>query len=183
MSNKNKLIIVLMIITSIMFITIQFVIKPQNRKKQIEYNEKQMEATTHDVTAIKECKSKYIGNSSNVINLFSRLPLNNITRKFEINPDKLSLTVNYLDTVRNVGKEKIQRDLVYNTVAAMATIDNLSEVTYKFSKETFIFKREQVEKVFGNNLSQLLKSDIWKVKVQERINSKEFINTFYNSTN
>ena len=52
--------------------------------------------------------------------------------KFEIDSEACTLTVNYLDTVWNIGEEKVQRDLIYNSVAAMAAIDNLSGITYNF---------------------------------------------------
>ena len=43
----------------------------------------------------------------------------------------------------------MHRDLVYNTVAAMAAIDNLSGITYNFSGDSYSFDRKQMEDVFG----------------------------------
>lgn len=91
-------------------------------------------ALTHDISAIEDYKTAYLGDANNVRDLFGNLPLNNIPRQFEINSDDCTLTVNYLDTVWNIGEDKVQRDLIYNTVAAMAAIDNLSGITYNFCR-------------------------------------------------
>lgn len=106
-------------------------------------------------------KSPYIGDASNIGNLFWNLPLNNVDMKFEINSETCALTVNYLDTVWNIGEEKVQCDLVYNSVAAMAAIDNLSGITYNFSGESYSFSRKQIEEVFGSPLSELLEQEKW----------------------
>lgn len=86
----------------------------------------QTDALTHDISVVEDYKTSYIGNANNVSGLFEVLPLNNVSMKFEINSEDCTLTVNYLDTVWNIGEEKVQRNLVYNSVAAMAAIDNLS---------------------------------------------------------
>jgi len=86
--------------------------------------------------------------------------------KIEINSEDCILTVNYLDTVWNIGEEKVQRDLLYNSVAAMAAIDNLSGITYNFSGDSYSFTRKQIEDVFGTPLSNLLKQEKWSEKIQ-----------------
>lgn len=182
MSKKNKVIIGLIAFAVIVFGVIQFAIIPANQKKQAEYEKKQTDSFTHDITVIKDYQSPYIGDATNVSKLFYALPLNNISMKFEINSEKYSLTVNYLDTVWNIGEEKTHRDLVYNTVAVMAAIDNLSAITYEFSGDSFSFSREQMEKVFGPDLSVLLEADVWKEKVQDQIASIDFVNQFYPDT-
>lgn len=124
-----------------------------------------------------------MGDNSNVINLFYALPLCNLSMKFQIDSEACALTVNYLDTVWNVGEEKVQRDLIYNSVAAMAAIDNLSEVTYAFSGDAYSFTREQIEAVFGTSLSDLLADeDIWNEKVQNQLRSDDFVIQFYSSS-
>lgn len=178
MSKKNKVIICLLVIAAILFCVIQFVIIPANQVRQAKYTRNQTDALTHDITAIQDYKRPYVGDVSNIGNLFWNLPLNNISMKFQIDSDTCSLTVNYLDTVWNVGKEKVYRDLIYNSVAAMAAIDNLSAVTYEFFGDKFFFDRKQIETVFGTPLSKLLDKETWNEEVQSQLNSPHFEKRF-----
>ena len=84
-----------------------------------------------------------------------------------------------LDTVWNIGEDKVQRDLIYNTVAAMAVIDNLSGITYNFSGDTYSFKRTQIEDVFGTPLSNLLEQEKWSKEVQDKLKDMDFVEQFY----
>lgn len=179
MKEKNKIIIGLLVIAVVLFGIIQFAVIPANQKKQLEFEKNQTDAFTHNIITIKNYKSQYIGDASNVSQLFYALPLGNIEKKYEINSEECSLTVSYLDTVWNIGEEKVRRDLVYNTIAAMAAIDNLSAITYEFSRDSFHFTREQIENEFGTNLSEILKENIWKERVQDKMGSVNFINQFY----
>lgn len=179
MNKKNIRIMVLLIFAVILFCIIQFYIIPNKREKDAEYTTSQTDALTHDITVIEDYRSPYLGNASNTAGLFGVLPLNNISKKFEINSEECILTVHYLDTVRNIGREKVQRDLIYNTVAAMAAIDNLSGINYHFDDESFFFDRTKIEEVFGTSLSSLTGSEKWKEKVQGNLLSKDFCEQFY----
>ena len=172
MNKKSKIIICLLAIAAILFCIIQFGVIPANQEKQAEYARNQTDALTHDISAIMDYKSPYIGDASNIGNLFWNLPLNNVDMKFEINSETCALTVNYLDTVWNIGEEKVQCDLVYNSVAAMAAIDNLSGESYSFS-------RKQIEEVFGSPLSELLEQEKWNKEVQDKLNSTDFVEQFF----
>jgi len=179
MNKKNKIIIGLLAIAIVLFCAIQFWIIPTNRTKEAEYARNQTDALTHDISVVETYKTPYIGNASNTSGLFEVLPLSDISKKYEINSDNCTLTVNYLDTVWNIGEEKVQRDLVYNSVAAMAAIDNLSGITYNFSGESYSFTRKQIEDVFGTPLSNLLKQEKWSEEVQNKLNDTDFIGQFY----
>lgn len=179
MNKKNKIIIGLLAIAIVLFCAIQFWIIPTNRAKEAEYARNQTDALTHDISVVETYKTPYIGNASNTSGLFEVLPLSDISKKYEINSDNCTLTVNYLDTVWNIGEEKVQRDLVYNSVAAMAAIDNLSGITYNFSGDSYSFTRKQIEDVFGTPLSNLLKQEKWSEEVQNKLNDTDFIGQFY----
>lgn len=179
MKNKNKVIICLLAVAVILFLIIQLAIIPAQQNRKAEYAKNQTDALSHDITAIEDFKSSYVGDATNISNLFYALPLNNIQMKFQINSDTCALTVNYLDTVWNIGEEKVNRDLLYNAVAAMAAVDNLSVVTFEFSGASFSFERADIEKVFGTPLSDLLEKEVWKENVQEQIASQDFVNQFY----
>lgn len=179
MKKKNKIIIALIAIAVVLFCTIYFFFIPADERKQTAYEEQQQDALTHDITVIEDCRTPYIGDAGNVSQLFKRLPLNNIEKNYEIHSEEGTLTVIYLDTVWNIGEQKVHQDLVYNTVAAMASIDNLSAITYEFPKDSFFFPRETIEEIFGDNLSALLEKQIWKEKVQDKITDRDFLKQFY----
>lgn len=179
MNNKNKIIICLCVIAVMLFSTIQFWILPTIQAKQTDYARNQTDALTHDILAVEKYRTPYVGNANNVCGLFEVLPLNHIPKKFEIDSENCTLTVNYLDTVWNIGNEKVQRDLIYNSAAAMAAIDNLSEIVYNFTDNSFCFTRTELEAVFSTPLSHLLEQENWSSEVQDRISSQEFCRQFY----
>lgn len=178
MKTKNKVLLVLLAIAVLSFCVIKFYIVPEREKQQIVYVTQQ-DAITHDIKTIKDYKSPYIGNASNVGNLFDRLPLSDTGRKYEIDSNKCTLTVYYLDHIIDIGESTVQQDLLYNTVAAMASIDNLAGITYKFYDKEFSFTREQIENIYGDNLSSLLDEKIWKEKVQDNITDTSILEKFY----
>ena len=106
MNRKNKLIIGLLAAAVGLYCFIQFCILPLNQAKKEDYMRSQTDALTHDISAVENYRTPYIGNANNVAGLFENLPLNNISRKFEINSDDCALTVNYLDTIWNIGEQK-----------------------------------------------------------------------------
>ncbi len=179
MNKKSKRISCLLGIAVILFCIIQFGVIPADQEKQEKYAQNQTDALTHDITSIEDYKSPYIGNASNTGNLFWNLPLNNVDMKFEIHSETCALTVNYLDTVWNIGEEKVQRDLIYNSVAAMAAIDNLSGITYNFSGKSYSFSRKQMEDVFGSPLSELLEQEKWSNEVQDKLSAADFVEQFF----
>lgn len=179
MNMKSKVIILLLVIAVILFCAIEFFIIPKMSEEKASYALDQTDSLTHDISAIEKYKSQYVGSASNTANLFYALPLCNVAMEFQIDSENCILTVNYLDTVWNIGEEKVQRDLVYNSAAAMAAIDNLAGITYNFTGESYFFSREQLENIFGSPLSSLLDEDAWSKKVQEKLNSPDFVGQFY----
>ena len=148
-------------------------------KKQAIYESNQQSALTHDITVIEDYRTPYLGNAVNVSALFEHLPLNNINKKYEIDSEKCTITVVYLDTIWTIGEQKVEQDLVYNAVAAMASIDNLSAITYAFPEYSVSFTRTEIEAAFKNNLSSLLDKKIWKEEVQDKIADQDFLRQFY----
>lgn len=179
MKKKNKIIITLIATAVVLFSLICFFIIPNMERKQAAYEFNQQNALTHDITAIENYKTPYLGNAVNVSDLFEQLPLSNVEKKYEIDSGKCALTVIYLDTVWNIDEQKVHQDLVYNAVAAMASIDNLSMITYAFPEYSYSFTRTEMEEAFGDNLSSLLNKELWKEKVQDKIADNDFIKQFY----
>jgi len=178
MDKKSKMIIGLFLIAVVLFGAIEFWIIPAHRAREADYARNQTDALTHDISVVEDYRASYVGNANNVSGLFEVLPLNQIPVRFEINSEDNALTVNYLDTVWNLGEEKVKRDLLYNSVAAMAAIDNLSGITYNFSGDSYSLDRAQIEDVFGSPLSSLLEPENWKTAVQDKLNDTNFIDQF-----
>lgn len=179
MNKKNKIILGLLSVAIILFSTIQFWIIPTEEAKQADYARNQTDSLTHDISAIEDYRFPYVGNASNIGGLFENLPLNNISKKYEIDSDNCTLTVNYLDTVWNIGEEKVHRDLIYNSAAAMAAIDNLTAIAYNFAGDSYSFERKELEDMLGSPLSNLLVPEKWKEEIQTQLSSKEFCDQFY----
>lgn len=146
-----------------------------------KYRQNQTDALTHDITEIYECKAEYVGDAPNTGKLIGKLPLGNVQRFIQIESNPIGLTVNYLDTIWNIGREKVKRDMVYNSIAIMACIDNISFVTYEFSGDTYTFTREDFENEYACKLSELLDEEngSWKERVQDMMTNEEYLNTFY----
>ena len=68
--------------------------------------------------------------------------------------------------------------MVYNGIAAMAAIDNLSQITFTFVGEDFFLRRDQIELVLGKPLDALLEKEIWLERVQEPLHSPDFARQF-----
>ena len=176
---KSKIFIVLLAVGIIVFGTIQLGIFKVNNAREEKYTKNQSDASTHDITAIEDYRTSYMGDATNVTKLFSVLPLNDLPKTFEINSDTRSLTVNYSDSIGGVGEERIKKNMVYNSIAAMSAIDNLSEITYNFSDNSYFFDRGKIKRILGNPLSELLDKEIWDNQVQSKLNSNDFIRQFF----
>lgn len=179
MDKREKVILVLLAVGVVLFCVIEFWTIPGIQRKQETYACNQTDALTHDIAAIEDYRFPYVGNASNVGGLFEHLPLNNVAKDYEIDSENCTLTVNYREKVSAIGEEKVQRDLIYNSAAAMAAIDNLMGITYHFDDASYSFDRNEMEDLFGSPLSDLLQQEKWSEKVQSQLSSKEFCRQFY----
>ncbi|MFR6424749.1 MAG: DUF4825 domain-containing protein [Oscillospiraceae bacterium] len=121
---------------------------PAQERQQAQQRAAQSDARTHDFAAVRVYASPYVGNSSNTVNLFYHLPLGDVPARFEIEDDA-SLCVRYQAALAELDAAKVRRDLVYDSAAAFALIDNLSAVRYAFSDGSYTFTRAQMEAVLG----------------------------------
>jgi len=176
MKIRNKIIICLAITGIVLFGVVQGVIIPRNYQKKIEYVIRQQNPTTHDLNSILKYKTKYMGDSSNIMNLFHTLPLNNIEMSFGLFPDKQTAEVNYKYTIENINEYRVNKALIYNSTVAFALIDNLEGINYNFTGLTYKVLRSDVEKWYGQGLSGLLKKDEWKSKVQDKLEDNQYLN-------
>jgi hypothetical protein len=195
MKNRNKLILGLLFIGVISFSIMLFIISQNNTKKK-QYINAQFQAETSDVNYILPYKNKYMGNSSNVSNLFYHLPLSGSRMKFELFPDTFTVKINFEDTVRVVGKTNLKdtphamegivevvdkfyktnvyKSLIYNSTAAFALIDNLEALIYHFSDITYRVNRSDVVALYSD-FDNILNETNWKEYVQTPLKNDKYI--------
>lgn len=176
MKTRNKLIILVAIIGVVLFAVVQGIVIPNNNERSKQYIDNQKNPTTHDLNSILKYKNKYMGNFSNISNLFHALPLNNSLMSFELFSDKLTVQVNYKDTTESINENQINKALIYNSTAAFALIDNLEAINYNIMGLNYKVLRSDVEKWYGGDLTGLLKNDEWKRKVQDKLEDNEYVN-------
>lgn len=176
MKYRNILIIGLIVTGIFLSVAIQGLVQ-QHEKKAEGYLLEQKNPTTHDINAVLKYKNKYMGNASNIINLFNHLPLNYIERANRLYPDRYTAEMNYKETVFNIGGDKVNKALIYNSVVAFALIDNLEGIHYNFVEKSYTTTRSNIEEIFGKNLPELLTEGRWKEEVQNKLKDKDFVNT------
>ena len=96
-------------------------------------------------------QNPYMGNNSNTGNLIHQLPLAEYGLVFEMNPEKLELSI-YYHMTDWYGNENqyLERSLVYNSMAIFSRIDNVQTIQYHFSGKDYQTTRKQVKENYPN---------------------------------
>ncbi|MBW9151729.1 DUF4825 domain-containing protein [Clostridium estertheticum] len=178
MKTRNSIIIGLAIMGIVLFGLVQFNVIPRNNQKNNQYMVQQQNPITHDLNSVIKYRNKYMGNSSNITNLFHKLPLSNIKMSLELFPNKLTAEVKYNDTIANINENKVNKALIYNSTVAFALIDNLQVINYNFTGSAYKVSRLDVEKWYGRELPGLLKKEEWKSKVQDKLEDNKYVSDF-----
>ncbi|MCM3078772.1 DUF4825 domain-containing protein [Brevibacillus invocatus] len=174
MNRRNKAILFLLVIGVVLYGVIQGVVIPANEEKAVRYQLDQQKHMTHDLKSILPYKSKYMGDASNVINLFFHLPLNHLNRTYQLDSEQFKVEIKYQTEEREKSQEEVKQALLYNALAAFALIDNLQTLEFQFPSVTYQTSREQMEQVFGKPLADLLTEQQWK-EIQEKWNDARFL--------
>ena len=130
-------------------------------------------------------KNKYMGNNSNTGNLISNLPLSEYGYVFEMDPNTLSLTIDYHITDWYINENYyLEKSLVYNSVSIFALIDNVQNLKFNFSGKTYETTRLDIEKNYPN-YNEIIKDGINKKNfnkyLENKINDIEFIDSFFSA--
>lgn len=128
-------------------------------------------------------KSQYIGNNSNDGNLLNSLPLSEYSFVFEIDSEKLGLTVDYHITDWYINDDMyVERALVYNSVSLFSLIDNLQHITYNFTGKSYTIERAKVQEIYPN-YSKINENGINKynfnIHLESKITDDEFIKDMF----
>jgi hypothetical protein len=175
MKTRNRIIIILMVIGITFFGIVQGIVIPRNAHNKQQYISEQKDPLTHDFNSVIKYKNKYMGNASNLGNLFHTLPLNDIGMSFELFPNSLTLELNYKENVLNIGESRVNKALIYNSTAAFALIDNLEAINFNFTGASYKVSRSETEKLYGVKLSTLTEKDVWKKEVQSKLSDNEYV--------
>ncbi|QUG43576.1 DUF4825 domain-containing protein [Psychrobacillus sp. INOP01] len=134
-----------------------------NNQKQVGQEDvEQQSVETHNFKKVLAYENEYMGDNSNITNLFNNLPLSNHRDLVELEPDTLTFVVNY----NTSGDEKAA---IYNATAAFILIKNLEVIDMHFTDQSYVITRENVEGWFGDEFDSLIDPAVFKEKVQQPI--------------
>ncbi len=179
MKKRAVIIWVLLVIGILAFSVTEFILIPNKERKEAEYKLEQQDALTHDFKNVIKYKNKYMGDSSNIINLNYSLPLNNIPRTNEIDSKNLEYIINYKEEYKNMDEDKVKAALIYNATANFILIDNLEGITFNFTDKSFKVSRNYIKAWYNDGLSSLLEESKWKKEVQEKLTDKNYVKKFW----
>lgn len=166
---KFKVIIGLLIVGVLLFGWFQFYYIPKMDAADEQELQGQLDPETHQFSWILKYENSYMGSAGNTINLINSLPMSEIPKKFQQDPEEFRFTVNYEVAFREIGKERVERAILYNATAVFALIKNMEIIEFDFPDQTFTVTRERVNDWFGEDLSTFKDVKVFKEKVQQPI--------------
>jgi hypothetical protein len=175
MKKRNYVIIFLFIM--VILGVIIFKIYPNPKISELT-NTNILDATTQDFSVLLPYKSKYMGNNSSIININNNLPLSEIKKSFYLNPDTLTLEINYAEASKNINYKKLKQCIVYNSTSNFVLIDNLQTIKINFTDKTFTLSRNSLEKWYGKNLLEFQNVNNFKSQVQNKLNDENYVDKF-----
>lgn len=130
-------------------------------------------------------KNKYIGNNSNTGNLLSDLPLSEYGFVFKIDSSNCGLTVDYHTTAWYQNENQyISKALIYNSISIFLLIDNVNDITFNFSGESYRIEKTTIEENYPNYPEVLLDGEIDKDRfneyVEDKMNDDSFVEKIFN---
>ena len=129
-------------------------------------------------------KNKYVGNNSNDGNLINSLPLSEYGYNFEIDPENLGLTIDYHITDWYINENQyLEKCLLYNTISIFSLIENVQDITFNFSGNSYKVNRKQIEKLYPNYrdiINDEINEDNFNKYLESKMNDNEFIITIFN---
>lgn len=175
MNKTGKWIIILLGLGVTLFVFVQFYMIPKQNAANEKYILQQRRPLTHDFEYIIEYKHPYMGDASNISNLFNHLPLNEVKKDFELDSDHFAIIVNYHQKVTQLDLHIFQQSILYNSIAAFALIGNLEKIEYRFEDKSFVVQKQNVTKRYGD-LSQLIKNkEAWNEKVRNPLKDEKYV--------
>jgi len=152
-----------------------------------EYTERNIPITPFNrdksgIENIIQYKNQYIGNNSNDSHLIDNLPLAEYGYVFEIDSENLGLTIDYHVTDWYVNENYyLEKSLLYNSVSIFALIDNVEQITFNFSGNTYTVGRKQINELYPN-FKDIVDNGINQNNFNKYLESKMNDNNFVEDT-
>ncbi len=128
-------------------------------------------------------KNKYIGDNSNDSHLIDSLPLSEYGYVFEIDSKNLGLTIDYHITDWYINENQyLEKCLLYNTVSIFSLIDNVQDITFNFSGNSYKVNRNQIENLYPNYydiISNEINKENFNKYLENKMNDDEFIKNIF----
>ena len=71
---------------------------------------------------------------------------------FQQDPEEFRFTVNYDESVDEIGVKRVEKAILYNATAVFALIENMEIVNFNFPDRTYTVTRERVNDWFGEDV-------------------------------
>ncbi len=124
-------------------------------------------------------KSKYVGDNSNDSHLIDSLPLSEYGYVFKIDSENLGLTVDYHITDWYINENQyLEKCLLYNTVSIFSLIDNVQNITFNFSGNSYRVSRNQIQELYPNYndiADNGINKDNFNKYLENKMNDSKFI--------
>lgn len=140
----------------------------------IRINFKTEETHTYAIEHYIEYNHLYMGNASNLSQLFHRLPLSEKGLTLEIFPESYSVKINYA-VLEEKHLPTLEKQIKYNSIVAFSLIDNLEHITYNFDSQFYSLSRQTVKKWFDLPLRDLLLQHTWDKEVLNKYDDLQFL--------
>ena len=128
-------------------------------------------------------KNGYVGDNSNDSHLIDSLPLSEYGYVFEIDSENLGLIIDYHITDWYIDENQyLEKCLLYNAVSIFSLIDNVQDITFNFSGNSYKVNRKQVENLYPN-FNDIVSNEINKENfnkyLEQKMNDNEFIKSIF----
>lgn len=157
----------------------QMVYLPSQERIQAEEELKQLDPETHHFEKVLQFENLYMGNAGNNMNLVNHLPMSDVQRLFQQDPDEFTFTVNYEMSVKEIGRERVEKAILYNATAILALIENMKVVEFAFVDQTYTVTREHVNNWFGEDVASFKNEKVFIEKVQQPIIAREHLDEWF----
>ncbi len=128
-------------------------------------------------------KNQYVGNNSNDSHLIDNLPLAEYGYVFEIDSVNLGLTIDYHITDWYVNENHyLEKSLLYNSVSIFTLIDNVEQITFNFSSNTYTVSRKQIKELypnFKNIVDNGINQNNFNKYLEDKMNDNNFVENLF----
>ena len=129
-------------------------------------------------------KDQYVGNNSNDSHLIDNLPLSEYGYVFEIDSKNLGLTIDYHITDWYINENQyLEKCLLYNTLSIFSLIDNVQDITFNFSGNSYKVNRKQAQELYPNYndiRNNEINKDNFNKYLENKMNDNEFVKIIFN---